>query len=296
MPGGGGGGGGDTMQTSKSNGEQVTGPNPFLAQPLQDVGNKAFGWVNQNMTAPGYFPGGTVAPQSERMGSAETNLWQTAANGLNDGTVAAGRQFALDTIGGKYLDPASNPAYQGWLEASFRPQAEQFRDIIAPSIDSKFAGSGRTAGGAHFDTNMRGYQDLARAQADAGAKAGLGLYQGERNNQFAAAGLLPQFQNMDYQNLAGLLQAGQSSQGYTQSLLDDQNAKYSYDKTGQLDWYNRLSQSLQGMYPGGQQIGWQSGSGTGSGGAGGGGGGGGQGMQLAGAGIAAAGTIAAAFI
>jgi hypothetical protein len=287
--------GGNTMQTSNT--AQTTGPNPFLAPQLQTIGNKAFDWTNQNITAPGYFPGGTVAPQGARTGAAETMLFQTAANGLNDPNSASnvGRNFALDTIGGKYLDPASNPAYQGWLEASFRPQAEQFRDILAPSIDSKFAGSGRTAGGAHFDTTMRGVQDLERAQADAAAKSALGLYQGERNNQFAAAGMLPQFQNMDYQNLAGLLQAGQSSDAYAQSLLDDQNAKYSYDKTGQLDWYNRLSQSLQGMYPGGQQIGWQSGSGTGSGG-GGGGGGGGQGMQLAGAGIAAAGTIAAAFI
>jgi hypothetical protein len=295
MPGGG--GGGETMQTSKTNGEQTTGPNPYLAPQLQKIGNAAFDWTDQNMTMPGYFPGGTVAPQSERGVSAGNAAWGRAVGNLNapGNATSVGRDFSLDTLSGKYLDPNSNPAFQGWLEASFRPQSEQFRDIIAPSINSTFAGSGRTGGGAHVDTTMRGYQDLARSQSDAAAKAGLGLYQGERANQFAALGALPGLQDMDYQNINMLLGLGKDADSYQQQLRDDQNAQYSYDKTGQLDWYNRLSQTLQGMYPGGQQIGWQTGTGTGSGG-GGGGGGGGQGMQLAGAGIAAAGTIAAAFI
>jgi hypothetical protein len=288
---GGGGDSGGTMQTSKSNGEQVTGPNPYLAPQLQKISNAAFDWTDQNMTMPGYFPGGTVAAQSPGTVSGLETLFQRGGGGYNK--TQPGYDFVSDTLGGKYLTPESNPAYQGWLEASFRPQAEQFRDIIAPSMDSKFAGSGRTAGGAHFDTSMRGYQDLARSQSDAAAKSALGLYQGERANQFQALGALPGLQNMDYQNIQAMLQAGAGSDAYAQSRLDDANAKYSYDKGGQLDWYNKLSQSLQGMYPGGQQIGWQTGMGQGGGG---GGGGGGQGLQLAGAGIAAAGTIAAAFI
>lgn len=285
----GGGGGGSTMQTSNTNSEQTTGPNPYLAPQLQKIGNAAFDWTNQNMTAPGYFPGGTVAPQSQNTVNA---LGQMAAIGAGSNLPKYGGDFARDTLSGKYLDPNSNPAYQGWLEASFRPQAEQFRDIIAPSIDSTFAGSGRTAGGAHFDTSMRGFTDLARTQSDAAAKSALGLYQGERANQFAALGALPGIQNMAYQNAGALGQAGAAQDAYSQALLDAQNAKYEYDKTGQLDWYTRLSQSLQGMYPGGQTLGQQSGSSTG----GGGGGGGDQTGQLAGAGIAAAGTIAAAFI
>jgi hypothetical protein len=283
----------NTMQTSNSNSTQTAGPNPFIVPQLQNLANSATGWMGNNMTMPDYFPGGTVAAPSERTGVANNALWQRGAAGATNPGRVAGNTMVADTLGGKYLDSSSNPAYQGWLEASFRPQAEQFRDIIAPSMDSKFAGSGRTAGGAHFDTSMRGYQDLARSQSDAAAKSALGLYQGERANQFQALGALPGLQNMDYQNIQAMLQAGAGSDAYAQSRLDDANAKYSYDKGGQLDWYNKLSQSLQGMYPGGQQIGWQTGMGQGGGG---GGGGGGQGMQLAGAGIAAAGTIAAAFI
>jgi hypothetical protein len=301
MPGGGG-GGGETMQTSKSNGEQVTGPNPFLAQPLQNIGNAAFDWTGKNMTAPGYFPGGTVAARNPADLAARDMSWSTAQNGLNalPGQFQPSIDYLSDAAGGKYLDVANDPNWQAALAASLRPGTENFRDVIAPSISSTFAGSGRTGGGAHFDTMMRGTNDLTRNQADASVKAASDRYGMERGLQSGAAqalpGVLGQMGGQQANWLSVLQGVGQGETAQEQQLLDAANARYSYDKTGQLDWYNRLSQSLQGMYPGGQQIGWQSGSGTGSGGGGGGGGGGGQGMQLAGAGIAAAGTIAAAFI
>ena len=173
MPGGGGGGGGsqNTMQTTNN----TTGPNPAIAPHLRTLVGGAWDHIDQNWRAPGYFPGGTVGPQSDRTNIANTALWQLGSNNLADPNSDAntGRRFVDETLSGKYLDANSNPAYQGWLEASFRPQAEQFRDIIAPGMDSKFAGSGRTGGGAHFDTNMRGYQDLARSQSDAAARNSL---------------------------------------------------------------------------------------------------------------------------
>lgn len=275
---------GNTMQTSNSSSNSTSGPNPYIAPMLKNLTGSAYDWMGGNMTAPAYFPGGTVGPQSERTGVANNALWQRGAAGaISPGRLAAGSMVA-DTLGGKYLDPASNPAYQGWLDASFRPQAEQFRDILAPSIDSTFAGSGRTGGGAHFDTMMRGVQDLERAQSDAAAKAGLGMYQGERANQFNALGYLPTAQAMDYQDIAAMAQAGRPTDIYAQRMLDDQNAKYGYDSTAQLDWYNRLAQTLLGMYPGGQTSSTGTSSGTSYGGGGGGGVGSflGPGLQLAG--------------
>jgi hypothetical protein len=256
---------GNTMQTSNSssNSTSTAGPNPYLAPMLQNITTPAYNWSMGNLDAPGYFPGGTVAAQSPWTQQGNANLMSRGASGMGYQLEDRAKHAAFDTITGQYLNPESNPAFQSYLEASFRPQAEQFTDIIAPSIDSKFAGSGRTAGGAHFDTTMRGVQDLERAQADAAAKAGLGLYQSERANQFQAMNMLPQFQAMDYQNLAAQGQAGGQQDAYAQRLLDDQNAKYAYDTTGQLDWYNRLSQTLQGMYPGGQTTGQQSGSSSG---------------------------------
>lgn len=265
------------MQLQSTSNQSKSEPHPYIQDDLLRQLEQLRAWQGAHPDAPGYYPGGTVAPQSERTQSAETTAWQYAANALNNNP---GRNAALsqisDTIGGKYLDPALNTAYRDWLDASFRPQAEQFRDILAPAIDARFGAAGRTAGGAHFDTTMRGVQDLERAQADAAAKAGLGLYQGERDRQFQAMGLLPGFQAMDYQNIGGLLGLGNSADAYAQRLRDDANARYRHDATAQPDFLTGMAQRYLGMFPGGQTLG----SGTTQGWTVGGGGGGGVGQYL----------------
>jgi hypothetical protein len=296
-----GGGDGGSQQTQQTtSGTNTTSANPFIVPQLQNIVGGATNWMNSNQSAPGYFPGGTVAGQSPYTTSARDQTWQAAQSGINNlgASFAPSIGYLTDAANGKYLDVANDPNWQGALAASLRPGTENFRDVLAPSIDSTFAGSGRTAGGAHFDTMMRGVNDLTRNQADASVKAASDRYGMERGLQSGAAtalpGVLGQQQGQAFNWLSALQGVGAGDDAYRQRLLDDQVNKYGYDSTSQLDWYNRLSQSLQGMYPGGQTQGQSQSYGTGGGA--GGGGGGGQGMQLAGAGIAAAGSIAAAFI
>jgi hypothetical protein len=290
-----GGSSGSTMQTS--NNTNTSGPNPFIAGKLESlIGGKggAWEWIGNNFDAPAYFPNGTVAPRTAADLSAENSAWgwgNTSLNGL-DTAFNPAISSLTDTLSGKYLDPNLNTAFQDYLSASFRPQAEQFRDILAPSIDAKFAGAGRSASPAHFDTTMRGVQDLERAQADAAAKAGLGLYQGERGLMSSAASALPGVLNAktgQAQSWLGVLDSvGKGSTAEQQRRLDAENAKYSYDTTGQLDWYNRLAQSLISMYPGGQTSGSGTSYGTGSPGGGGVGSILGPGLGIAGLGLQAA--------
>lgn len=266
-----------TFSNSNTNSTSTSGPHPFIVPQLQNVVGSAWDWMGGNMNAPGYFPNGTVAPQSAGAISANTNLFQRGANQLGYGLNDAAKRFAVGEINAKFEDPTQNPYYQKGLEAMFRPQAEQFANIIAPGLDSKFAGSGRTGGGAHFDTTMRGLQDLERSQSDSATKVASDMFNRERDRvmqrQFQGASLLPSFQAMDYQDAAAMQQAGAGNDAFAQRKLDEANQKYSYDMTGQLDWYNRLAQSLLGMYPGGQTQGQSSTSGMsyGTGGSGGGG-------------------------
>jgi hypothetical protein len=227
-------------QTQKTS--QTSGPPAEIAPYLKDLTGKGWDWFQGNQTPPAWLP------QSERLVGADNNLYNRSNAGFGYGLNDSSRRLAADTLAGKYLDPKSNPAYQGWLEASFRPQAEQFRDILAPGIDAKFSAAGRPGSGAHFDTTMRGMQDLERAQADAAAKSALGMYQGERANQFAAANLLPSFQAQDYQDLAMQQQAGQSHDAYRRQ-------QQAYESTAQPNWYQQMAQRLQGMYPGGTTSG-----------------------------------------
>lgn len=265
------------FSSSNTNSKNTSGPNPTIAPMLGNIADSFWGHYANNANAPAYYPGSTVAGQGPRTASALTGTWQRGA--ATPYITAPGYSFANDTLSGKYLDPKENPAFQDFLAASFRPQAEQFRDIIAPSIDSKFAGAGRTAGGAHYDTTMRGASDLTRNQSDAAAKVGLGLYQGERDKQIQAANLLPVLQGMDFQGIAALQQAGAADDAFSQRNIDADIARYNYDKTAQPDWYARMAQLIQGIYPGGQTVGNTSSSGT-SYAPGGGGGGGGFGSFL----------------
>jgi hypothetical protein len=239
------------VQTTTTNQQQ--GPNPVIAPKLESLTQNAWDWFGQNSAPPEWLP------QSERTNVANQQLWQRGTSGLGYGLDQGARTMAANTLRGDYLNPQSNPAYQGWLEASFRPQAEQFRDILAPGIDAKFSAAGRPGSGAHFDTEMRGYQDLARSQSDAAAKAALGMYQGERANQFAAANLLPSFQASDYQNIQALQQAGALQDAY-------QQAQQRYEATAVPDWYTQMAQRIQGIYPGGASSGTGTTTGTTQGG------------------------------
>jgi hypothetical protein len=269
-------GGNNNISWANTSSQNTTGPNPVIAPRLESVGNDFWSWYGKNANAPAYYPGSTVAPENARRMSALTGTWQRGAATPFITDPAYG--FIKETMGGKYLDPNQNPAFQDFLSASFRPQTEQLTDVILPSIDAKFAGAGRTAGGAHIDTTMRGVNDLNRAQADAASKVGLGLYQGERDKQFQAMSFLPQLQNMDFQGIAALQQAAAEDQGYDQRKVDADIARYNYGQTAQPDWYARMANIIQSIYPGGQTN--SSGSSTGYSPSAGGGGGGGFGSML----------------
>lgn len=288
--GGGGSEGGTQMQNTSQTSQ--TGPNPVIAPKLENLLGQSWDWMGQNMNAPAYYPGGTVADQSARTASALTSQWQRGAGGLGYGLDSSARTLAADTMNGKYLDLNSNPYWAKAQEAALVAPTQNLMETILPGVDSKFAGAGRTAGGAHFDTTMRGVRDFNTSATNAAAMAAGNEYARERGNQYAAANLLPQFQAMDYQNIDALLRAGGADDARAQLLKLDENAKHDYESRAQLDWYNNFAQTILGMYPGGQTWGSGTGTGTGSGG----GGGGSDGAQLAGAGIAAAGTIAAAFL
>ena len=249
MSGGGGGGG---YQSSTSTNNSVAGPPPSIAPKLESVLNDVWGWYRDNAKAPAYYPGATVAPMSLTTQGALSALSTRGMNGTAE--QAAGKSAILDTLTGKYLDINNNPYFQGAIKASFEPQMDNLLNRTLPTLDSKFAGSGRTGSGAHFDTSARTINDLNQTQSDAAAKAALGAYTGERSNMQASLGMLPSFQAMDYQNLNAALSSGQLQDAYNQRVIDSNVARYNYANTAQADWYARMAGLLQGMYPGGQNF------------------------------------------
>ena len=248
-------GGSSTPQQQQTSSTTVSGPNPAITPQLDQLKGSIWSWYQNNPTAPAYYPNGPVAPQSDQTVAANTALYNRGVNGMGYGIVPAAKGQVADTVGGKFLDINSNPYFQKSLAASFQPGVENLTNTILPGIDSKFAGSGRTGSGAHFDTTMRAVKDLEQTQSDAAAKAAQGQYDAERGRQYQALGLLPSFQAMDYQDIGAQGQAGANTDAYAQRKLDDANAKYKYDQTAQADWLTQMSQRLLAMYPGGQTSG-----------------------------------------
>lgn len=81
--------------------------------------------------------------------------------------------YYSDVIGGKYLDPSSNPGLSGLLART--------RADVANDVNSQFSMAGRYGSGAHTGV-------LTDHLADAENKVLYGNYQAERANQQAAAG------------------------------------------------------------------------------------------------------------
>ena len=278
------------MQVQSTNSENKSEPHPYIQGDLLKQIEQLRTWQEKNPTAPGYLPGGTVAPMDPRTASVNTAAWQRGAGGMGYGVDPALKAMMADTLSGKNLDVGRNPYFQQNLDNINRRQNEVWADTVKPTMDSTFAGAGRTAGGLHGANVVRSAMDLGRAQAEAGIGAMSSLYDAERNRQNQIAGLAPSINAMDWQNIAGMREAANSDYAYAQRLLDDKNAKYQYEAYAQPDFLTGMAQRYLGMFPGGQTLG----SGTQQGWSTSGGGGGGAG-QFIGPAVSIAGTALAMY-
>jgi Chaperone of endosialidase len=247
MPDGGNGGGRYQTQNSNSNSTSTTMPLPGMQPKLEALLHNF--WDRYGSGAePTLYGGSFTAPMSTQTQQAFTNLFNRGAAG-NPAVDAAGTSLT-DTLSGKYL--GKNPYLSDVLDAEFNLQNQRFLNEIAPTLDSKFVNSGRVGGGQHIDTTMRMVNDLGRAQADAAAKAWAGEYGAERNRMLQSASLAPGIAQQDYADILAQLQAGQGREGYTQKAIDEDIFRHNYGQTGRADWLLKLSQMLQGMFPGSQ--------------------------------------------
>jgi hypothetical protein len=246
-------GGGSTPSTQVQQTTQSNGPpsyiQPYLQGGIQDLTNL----YKANPKAPAYYPGQTVASPSAATQSAIQTLFQRGANGSPE--VRAGKQFATDTVGGKYLDIGNNPYFQKALAAGFEPQTREFNSSILPGVDARFSGAGRYGSNSHLDNTGMALDSLTRAQANAAATASNAAYTNERSNQLTAAGLLPGFAAADYQDINAMGQAGQALDQQSQAQIDSNIARYNYDQNAQWNYINRYLASLNGGYPGGESRG-----------------------------------------
>lgn len=145
----------------------------------------------------------------------------------------AARTNFTDTMNGKYLGQGA--AYNQYADMNnpyLQGMVNQSMNDVSGRVNSQFNGNnyGTTA---HQETLTRGLGEAAnnaygqaynlQAQlADANANRQQSAYSNERNNQLQAAGMLPQYQNIDYNNAQQLIGVGDIYRQESQDRLNNQ--------------------------------------------------------------------------
>jgi len=194
---------------------------------------------NYDSSQPSYFPGSTVVSQSP-----ETlqGLDMTANRAIGGNPLTQqSQEYASNVLGGRML--AGNPFFQGAFESQVRPAVDQYKNVIAPGIDSQFAGGATSRAGSPSHAQARNTADdtFARALSDTAASMAYQNYGQERGMQQDAmkqAGGLAAMDYMDPQQLMGV-GAARESQG--QAELQDTVNRYDFEQNQAA---NKLAQYM----------------------------------------------------
>lgn len=244
---------GNTYQASNSS--SSSGPPSAIEGVLKNMSQAFTNYYLQNPSAPGYYPGSTVAPQSAATQSGLQSLFDAGAN--NNNALATPASTLNAYAGGQYLDPSTNPYFQQAISYAQQPVIDAFNNQVLPGITGTFEGSGRTPETGNLGGNavQQATNSLNRNLAGAATTAGANAYQQNQATQLQAAGMIPALQNQYLTNAGAMLQSGQQQDAYQQALTDADVARYNYGSTAQPNWIASLAQQLQGIYPGGQTTG-----------------------------------------
>lgn len=156
---------------------------------------------------------------------------------------------AATTLGGGYLDPRSNPYLQSAVSGAMQDVGRQFAEATMPSLQSQFVDAGRYGSGAQIANESLARQDLARQMGNMAANMYGQAYESERDRMLRQSSIAPQFQGMDYKDLAALASVGDIVDQKAREILQADIERYNYPQT-QLDRYANRIATL-----GGQQYG-----------------------------------------
>jgi hypothetical protein len=251
------------QQSSTSNSTQTTNSStapPSYIQPYLGQGIQSLVSQYDNNPAPSYYPGQTVAPQSQNTVAGLNELYQYGASG---GTTGQSLSTLSPYLNGSMLDLSKNPYFGGAVSAAVQPVNQQFTNNVLPAISGQFEGAGRTpeaANGAGAATN-NALAALTQSESNTAGSMANTAYQQAQQNQLTAAGMLPGIQNAEYQNIGAMGQSGAGTDAFNQANIDSNVARYNYNIQSPWNYINQYLGSLNAGYPGGESSGTSNNSG-----------------------------------
>lgn len=231
-----------------SGGSSTTTSNPWSGQQpyLEDLYEKAQTAQGKTPTKP-YTGPLTAGPTG-----AQTQANQAAISlaNANMGVGNQVQQLGQDTVAGKYLDPASNPALQAGINAALNPIYERYTRQVMPQVTSNAIAGGAYGGARHGLGLAQASTDLAREGADASARIVYDNYQRERDRQLQGGNIIQQGLGLNTAPIDMLSQAGGQQQGWNQAVNDDQLTRYNMSLQSPWNGLNQYSSIIQGGMPG----------------------------------------------
>ena len=250
-----GGKGGGSSTTTVQKADPWSGQQPYL----QDIFEQAKILYQNGSMAPDYYPGQTVADQSQwtqdalqmqadraQNGSPLISNASEAVNNITTGQALADNQ-GLNTL--NQLSQEDNP-YVDELYNRANNQAQA-------AINGNFSAAGRYGSGAHAAasadaaTNLADemYSGLWDKRADAAAQAGQ-LYNTGIGQQVVAGQTGQSLANQAYTDAAALSEAGGIMDDYAQQLINADIDRYNYTKNQALQALQNYNNLIQGSYGG----------------------------------------------
>lgn len=218
-------GGGSKNTTSSSIAEPPAETKPYLSpylaraselsgKPYQEYGGQTVAGLNQN--------------QQQAFGMVQNRA-------TNGSSVSKNANWnATNTLGGQYLDPATNPWLSKTYDAAASDMTRNYSNAVVPGINGTFSQAGRYGSGAHQQAIGDAGRTLSSQLGNMGTQLYGQNYAQERGNQMNVMGMSPQLANADYNDASMLMGAG--------------DAQRAFQQEGLADAYTRWQQAQQAPY------------------------------------------------
>lgn len=164
---------------------------------------------NLNQSVAGFTPDQLAAMQGvDNTTGAASNL------------AGAGAANAQSTLGGTYLNPATNPYLTDTFNQGAQGLVSQYQNAIAPSLQAQAQQGGVAGGSAEGQQQLMDQYGLGQSLNNLATDIYGGNYSQERQNQLSTLGMMPGIQSSLYSPYQQQLGVGSLQQQQQQSQLD----------------------------------------------------------------------------
>lgn len=219
-------------QTVTQKSDPWSGIQPGLLQ----AANQAQNLYNTGALNFQYYPGQTVAPQSQYTQQATNMLANRAMNGSP--LVNSAQNQLQSTINGDYLDITKAPGFQSALDSI----TNAYQRGTAAQTDAAYNKAGAYGGSAYNE--LTGANN--KAFADSLGNLAANNYNQARTQQLLAANQAPSIANNDYLNIAQLQNAGNIQDAYNQDLLNSNIDRFNFNQASPANALQNYVTLLQG--------------------------------------------------